>query len=193
MNRHLLLAFAAAVALSSCKKSAETAVDPVPVKETVANVGLIDFQPSKGAFMCRAPGEWKVREDASSGNDSITFLGPLSDSRLASISILQYPSNSDKWSDARKYAESFWEVTPDNKQPEVTKKIIDGKEVLFFHFEKPFRKVHSKKVEYMQRCDYALIPVKGGFFELWHTAPADRYQETLPVFEAVVKSFKPKS
>ncbi len=34
---------------------------------------------------------------------------------------------------------------------------------------------------------------KNGFFSISHTAPADAYQRTLPIFEAVVKSFQPKS
>lgn len=192
MNRPLLLAFAACLALSSCTKKAETAADPVPVKETVAGVGLIDYDSSKGAFTCRAPGVWKAREDSAAADDNVTFIGQLSDSRLAFIDILQYPGSTKQWSDAQKYAESFWEVTPDNKLPVLEKKTIGDKEVIVFHYEKPFRKLHSTKIEYMLRLDYALIPVKGGFFELWHTAPSDRYQETLPVFEAVVRSFKPK-
>ncbi len=38
----------------------------------------------------------------------------------------------------------------------------------------------------MLRYDYALIPVKGGFFAIEHRAPLNAYKVTLPVFEAVV-------
>lgn len=193
MKRPWLLAFAVCLALSACKQKTETAADALPVKETVGGAALIDYDSPKGAFACRAPAEWKIREDSSSGTDSTTFIGPLSGGRLAFVSILQYPHGpDDPWKDARKYAESFWEITPDNKQPPLEIQKIGGRDAIRFHFEKPFRKPHSKKIEYMLRLDYALIPVKGGFFELWHSAPADRHQETLPVFEAVVRSFKPK-
>lgn len=192
MNRPLLLTLAAVLALSACRKPTEAAPERLPVKETAAGFDMIEFDSAKGAFSCLAPAAWKTREDESSGEDGVTFIGPLSDGRLSFINVLQHPGASKQWSDAAKYAESFWEITPDNKQPELERTKIGGADVIKFHFEKPFRKAHSKEIEYMDRYDYALIPVKGGFFELWHSAPADRYKETLPVFEAVVRGFKPK-
>ena len=193
MNRPLLLSFAVCVALAACKKNEPSAVDLTPTKETVAGVNLIDYDSPKGAFTCRAPADWKGREVVDGSTDTITFVGPWSAQGMAHISILQYPhAKNDQWTDADKYAASFWEVTQDGKQPAIEKKTIGGNTVTLLHYERPFRKVHSKKIEYMMREDVALIPVKGGFFSISHSAPVHMYQETLPIFEAVVRSFKPK-
>jgi len=186
MKRFALL-FAAGLALAACKKSEPPG--PAPTLETVAGEGLIDYDPPKGAFTCRAPGEWKAREE-SNGTDTVTFIGPGAQG-AAHIRILQYPHDkNDPWSDADKYASSFWEIDPKNKQPALEKTKIGDNSVIRFHQERPAYKLHSKKVDRVERHDYALIPVKGGFFEIWHTAPADSYQKTLPVFEAVVRSFR---
>lgn len=191
MKRSALL-FAACLALAACRKSEPAAADLTPTKETVAGVELIDYDPPKGAFTCRAPGAWKARED-SNGTDSIVFIGPGSPEGGAYIHILQYPhGKNDQWSDADKYAASFWEIDPKMKQPALEKLKIGDNTVIRFSQERPFRKPHSGAIEHMVRHDYALIPVKGGFFEISHSAPVDSYQATLPVFEAVVRSFKPK-
>ena len=44
----------------------------------------------------------------------------------------------------------------------------------------------------MLRSDHAIIPIQGGFFAIEHRAPLNAYERTLPVFEAVVRSFNPK-
>lgn len=191
MKRFALL-FAAALALTACKKSEPAAVELAPTKETVAGVALIDYDPPQGAFTCRAPGEWKAREDSAAGTDSVVFFGPSTPRGGAAIHILQYPhGKNDPWSDADKYAESFWEIDPKMKQPALERKKIGDNTVILFNQERPFRKPHSTKIEHMVRHDYALIPVKGGFFEISHSAPVHSYRETLPIFEAVVRSFRP--
>ncbi len=78
------------------------------------------------------------------------------------------------------------------KKPAIEMRRIGDKDVLFFHEERPFYKPHSNKAEYALRLDYALIPAPGGFFSIEHRAPANAYEATRPVFEAVVKSFRPK-
>lgn len=192
MKRPLILMIAAWVALTACKKSEPAAVNPTPTKETVAGVALIDYAPPKGAFTCLAPAAWKGQEETDV-TDTITFLGPWSPKGVAYIHILQYPhGKNDQWKDAEKYANSFWEIDPNNKQPALEKLKVGDNVVIRFHQERPFYKLHSHKVDHIERHDYALIPVKGGFFEIWHVAPVDSYQETLPIFEAVVRSFKPK-
>jgi len=192
MKRPIFLLFAASLAFSACKKSDPAAVDSTPTVETAGGFDLIDYDPPKGAFTCRAPRDWKITEE-DRGTDTITFIGTPVRTTMPFISILQYPhAKNDPWTDADKYAASFWEITPDGKQPIVEKKKIGDNTVIFLHYERPFRKVHSTKIEYMKREDYALIPVKGGFFSISHSAPVDTYQESLPIFEAVVRSFKPK-
>ena len=193
MKAPFMLMIAAYIALAACKKSEPAAENLTPTKETVAGTALIDYDPPSGAFTCRAPGAWKGREETDV-TDTITFIGPWSPKGVAYINILQYPHGEhDQWKDAETYANSFWQKDPAGKQPAVETLKIGGNTVLRLHQDRPFRKLHSNKVEYMERHDFALIPVKGGFFAISHSAPVDSYQETLPIFEAVVRSFKPKS
>lgn len=194
MRRSLALLFAAAAAFSACKKNAPENL--TPAKEVAAGFAMIDFDPPQGTFAVRAPADWGVREEKG-GGDNVSFVSrPLNacQGRLAFIHFLRHPASpEDKTTDAQKYAETFWEVAPDNKQPDLERRKMGDNDVILFHYELPFRKLHSKKVEYMTRQDHAFVPVKGGFYHIWHAAPADCYQATLPVFEAVVRSFKPKN
>lgn len=192
MKFPLVMILAVAV-FSACKKSEPE--NPTPTKEVAAGFAMIDFDAPKDSFTVRAPSEWGIDSKPRDG-DNISFVSrPLAacGGRLAFINFVRYPeSPTDTKTDARKYAETFWEVTPDNKQPEVTQKKMGDNEVIQLHYDRPFRKLHSTKIQYMMREDHAFIPVKGGFFQIWHSAPADCYQATIPVFEAVVRSFKPK-
>ena len=113
------------------------------------------------------------------------------ESKLASISISKYPNKSDKYVDAEVYAKSFKEIS--GKPTVYEKKVVEGKTVIRFTRERTARAMHSKKAAHQVREDVALIVVPGGFFEISHSAPIDTYQNSLPVFEEVVRSFKPKS
>lgn len=189
MNRPLILLFALTISLSGCKRGAPEKVDPTPTKEVVGDVEMIDYDDERGAYTCLAPRHWGIEEDAGA-----TFVGPRDPASTGGsyITILRYPESASRWSDAQKYAESFWRIDPKNKQPALEQKKIGDATVIFFHQERPFHKVHSNKAEYMLRYDYALIPIKGGFFSIVHRAPVNAHKATLPVFEAVVKSFQPK-
>lgn len=189
MNRPLILVFALTIGLSACKRAAPENVDLTPTKEVVAGVEMIDYDDEKGAYACRAPRLWGIHEDAGA-----TFVGPRDPQTTASsyITIERYPESAPRWTDAQKYAESFWQIDPKNKQPALEKRKIGDKIVIFLHQELPFYKLRSSKAEYMLRYDYALIPVKGGFFAIEHRAPLNAYETTLPIFDAVVRSFKPK-
>lgn len=189
MNRPLNLMFALAVGLSACKRAAPEKVDLTPTKEIVAGVEMIDYDDGKGAYTCRAPRLWGMNED-----DDATFVGPRDPRTMGSayITILRYPGRSKRWSDPQKYAESFWQIDPKNKQPALEKRTVGDRTVIFLHQERPFYKLHSSKAEYMLRYDYALIPIKDGFYAISHRAPLSAYETTLPIFDAVVRSFKPK-
>lgn len=193
MRFPLALPLIVLAAFSACKKSEPGNL--TPTKGVAAGFDMIDYDAPKGSFTVRAPSEWGIRETERDG-DNVTFVSrPLAacGGRLASINFVRYPDGpGDPKTDARKFAETFWEITPGNKQPEIAQKKMGDHEALLLHYERPFRKVHSKKVQYMTREDHALIPLKGGFMQIWHSAPSDCYQATLPVFEAVVRGFKPK-
>lgn len=189
MNRRLLLSFALAIGIAACKPAAPEQAGPTPTKEIVAGVEMIDYDDGKGGYACLAPRLWGIEE-----GDGATFVGPRDPKTAggAYITILRYPGSSQQWSDPRKYAESFWKVDPKREQPALEERKIGDSTVIFLHQERPFYKLHSSKAEYMLRYDFALIPVEGGFFAISHRAPLNAYAATLPVFEAVVKSFRPK-
>lgn len=187
------MALAVLLVLPGCKQRATEEL--VPIKEIVSGVEMIDYDSPKGTYVCRAPANWKGDElPERYGTDTVSFIGPLTGPRPISvfINVMKYPLKHETVSDPEAYAESFWELTPDHKPPKREVLDISGRKVIRFSWERPYRKLHSNKVEYIERQDIALIPVKGGFFRIDHTAPKDAYQKTLPVFEAVVRSFKPK-
>ncbi len=183
------------ILLSACGKKTETAVE-APAQTAPASVEFIDYTPPAATFSCRAPARWKGEETTDYGPDEVSFLGTAGsgismESRSVSISISKYPNKSDKYVDAEIYAKSGKEIS--GKPVVYEKKIIEGKTVVRFSRERPAHALHSNKTLYQIREDVALIVVPGGFFEISHSAPVDAYLNTLPVFEEVVRSFKPKS
>lgn len=183
----LALALAVVAAFSACKRSAPETADSVPIKEVVAGVPMIDFEATETKFSARVPADWGVEQKHLDPKKGVSLSGP----KRTYILIYKYPEM-DSYSDARKYAETFWQLDPNGKQPDITTEKIGDNTVIRFHQERASLKPHSKTLDKPVRRDYALIPIKGGFFQIMHEAPADGYEPTLPVFEAVVRSFKPK-
>ncbi|MDD5302856.1 MAG: hypothetical protein PHS14_07060 [Elusimicrobia bacterium] len=185
----LVLALAVFVSFSACKRTPEEGPVVVPTKEIVAGVEMIDFTSDEAKFTARVPGEWGVREEKYLERSlGISMTGP----DATHINIFKYPEINPTYKDARAYAESFALITPNGKQPEITEEKIGDLTVLRLHYERmPFPK-RTRNSDHPNRLDFALIPVKGGFYEIKHTASIDTYQKTLPVFDAVVRSFKPK-
>lgn len=178
----------ALLALSACKRSEAPAADPFPVKTTIGEVPLIDFDSPESEFSCLAPRSWSIQPSKHlDPRKGAAFIGAG-----RGISILRYPESEPQWNDAQKYAESFWMLDSNGKQPEITKEKIGDNTAIRFYQERAMLLPHSKKLGKPSRYDYALIPIKGGFFEIRHQAPADDYKSSLPVFEAVVRSFQAK-
>ena len=183
------LALAVLVAFAACKRSPQEGPVVVPTREVVAGVAMIDFTSDEAKFTARVPGEWGAMPgkylDPAKG---LSLSGPAA----THITIFKYPEINDRYKDARAYAESFPLITPDGKQPEITEERIGENAVLRLHYERmPYPK-RTRNSDRPNRLDFALIPVKDGFYEIQHSASVDTYEKTLPVFEAVVKSFKPK-
>jgi len=190
--KRLLLAALAALSVS-CRKAEPAKEELVPTKAVVAGERLIDFDEQSGAFSCRAPAEWKAVEDNYSGGPLVMFFGPMSGPLRAkvSISVGRYPDGSGQIKTPQDYVDSL-KLTDQNPSALETR-VIDGRTVYAVHYDEPQIDPRSRKTLYMNREDTVMIPRKDGFFSISHTAPADAYQRTLPIFEAVVKSFQPKS
>ncbi len=188
-------AMIAILALSACKRAPGDSRNVLPIQEVVAGVPLIEFHAPE--FTCRAPSEWGVPEMQLPKAGGTLFVGPADLVKKTSprIAIHKFPTYEPTYNDAQKYAETFWMLDQQNKgQPAIEKMRVGDETVLTFHQERKNYRVHgSPRIDYWIRYDYALFPVKGGFFEIVHEAPTDSFEKTLPVFEAVVKSFKPKS
>ena len=186
------------ILLSACGKKTD-APGEGPVKTTAAAVEFIDYIPPAGTYSCRAPAHWRGEKTTAYGPDEVTFLSSVPSKGLSmdkrpsvvSISISKYPNKSDKYVDAEVYAKSLSML--DGKPTVYEKKTVAGRTIVRYNRQRPAHALHSNKTLYQIREDVALIVVPGGFFEISHSAPIDAYQSTLPVFEEVVRSFKPKS
>ena len=138
---------------------------------------LADYAAPAGAYRCRAPERWKVKEEA--GGDAM-FFGP----DRVSIGVGRYAGDG-RVKTPQDYARSLRGASP------LEKTAIGGKTVYRLHRTVAVRAHNSEKVLYEKREDAALIPAGKGFFAIEHRAPAGSYQATLPVFEAMVASFQP--
>jgi len=184
MKRILLAGFVLLAA--ACRKPQ---APPESAAPAAAGERLIDFGEKNGAFACRAPAEWKAVEDDASGGPLVMFLGPTSGPRrgTASIGVSRYPTAGGRVKTPTEYVEML-KLT--GAEPSALEARPDGTYAL--HYDSPQRAPRGRKVLYVNREDAVLVPAKDGFFLLSHTAPADGYQETMPVFQAVVDSFRPK-
>lgn len=189
MNRNLSLV--ALLLLTACKKQEEVAKHgDLPVKTVVNGMDMLEYQEPGGAFQADAPASWKLRETNNLGPE-VTFIGPGTPGRPFSsdINISRYPNPVDKSGDPKRYYDGFSMI--DKVTLPYGKRKLGGREVECYALERPFRKLHSKKVEYHRRDDFAVIRIPDGFFLITHSAPVEDYKATFPIFEAVVASFKP--
>jgi hypothetical protein len=180
------------LAAAGCRKAppADAGSAEVPTRAIVAGVELIDYDAATGEFSCRAPGRWKALEDAKLG-PRVMFFGPGTDKypRSVSISVMRYPDGSDI-----KTPQDFYDslkISGQDPSPLETR-AAGGRTLYALHYAMAQRPLHGSKTLYMKREDAVLVPSKDGFFALVHSAPAETYAETLPVFEAMVASFLPK-
>jgi hypothetical protein len=178
------LALAAAVALlaAACRKPA------APAASGAGAAATSEYAPADGAYSCRVPSKWRVDEEDSWG-PSVSFLDPSDGKPYShSLSIVRYPSKVDDYTTVEKYLRR---AVPKDAAVEKTR---DGGRVVYrYHLIKPFLALNNRTVLYQERTDVILLPVQGGFYRLSHAAPESDYRRTLPAFEALVESFRPKS
>ena len=175
---------------AGCRKSETAKGDSVPTRAIVAGARLIEFDEQTGAFTCLAPADWKAMEDKETGGPLVMFFGPLEGPRRGQvvISVSRYPNGADRIKTPQDYRDAL-KITGQAPSP-LEKKILNGRAVYTLHHRSPQRRSGGREVLYMNREDSVMIPYKGGFFEVNHSAPALSYQDTLPLFEALVESFR---
>lgn len=186
------LALALLALAAACKKAPPKEPDLAPVVATVAGEPMIDFDERHGKFRCRAPSAWKAMEEHGTGGPLVmmfgTMTGPLRGKVVISVDYY------DGVKGPVKTPQQYWEAMrfAGQKPSPLETRQVGGRTVYAVHSESPQHPPHGWKVLYMNREDAVLIPSGKGFFEVSHSAPADAYQQTLPVFQAVVESFQPK-
>jgi hypothetical protein len=181
--------------LSGCKEKpapSASASDELPIVGVVSGLKFVEYKEPSGAFTVNAPAQWKLREDDSLG-PSASLLGPGNDKfpRSVSIHISRYPNTVDKSTDIAKYHQELSLMGSNRNVSPLKSEMVAGKRVFRYSYERPFRRLHERIIRYYNREDIVEIPFDGGFYAIRHVAPVEIYKETLPVFEAVVASFKP--
>jgi hypothetical protein len=178
---------------ASCKKQDQAERDDgLPVKSVINGTDMLEYREPSGAFESNAPANWKLRETSDLGPE-VTFIAPGTATRPFSVNIsfAKYPNPMDKSPDPLHYYNGLSLIESYKLALPFGKRTVGGREVESYAFEHPFRKMHSKKVEYQQRNETVIFRIPGGFWVIEHHAPADEYKATYPIFEAVVASFKP--
>lgn len=185
---------AALLAFSACKEKPAPAPvsDEPPVLSVAAGLEMISYQEPSGAFSLQGPADWQVREDDSLG-PSVSLLGPGSREFPGSVSIRvsRYPNPVDRSPDPKHYYDAMTLSEEIEVLQPLGKHTLGGREVVGYSWVKPFRKLHERKTAWKMRQFHAEIPFEGGFYSLVYSAPVEIYKDALPVFEAVVASFKP--
>lgn len=187
-----VLVLAVLVAAAACRKPAAPAEPSSPqTREVVAGTALIDYVSAAGDFSCRAPGDWRALEDKTLG-PRVMFFGPGDEKfpRSVQISVLRYPDGGNI-----RTPQDFWNsLKVSGRAPSpLESRTVNGRTVYAVHYDEEQRPLHGKRVLYVKRSDAVLIPAQDGFFAVTHVAPAEIYLRTMPVFDAVVASFQPKS
>ncbi len=187
--KSLPLAFAVLLG-AACRRSAPPEEPIAPARADDAGVSLVDYDAATGEFSCRAPGDWRTLEDKSRG-PRVMFFGPggAQSALPVAISVSRYPDGS-----RIRTPQAYWnalKLSDQNPSP-LQARAVGGRTAYAFHYELARRPLRGRKVMSMKREDVVLIPVQDGFFALAHSAPAEDYARTLPVFEDVVASFRPK-
>jgi hypothetical protein len=191
-----LLALSALALFAACKKPAapepQRAETPVKTVATVAGNELVEYTEPSGAFSFHAPATWRAKEMSDLGPEVMMF-GPGTSAfpQSVSMAVSRYPDPMDRSGDPKHYYDAMAHLEFTRIVEPFAKRTIGGREVETYATESPFRPLHSSKVKYTKREDVAVIRFPGGFYRIEHTAPVDIYKETLPLFEAVVASFKP--
>jgi len=152
---------------------------------------LIDFDERGGAFACRAPADWRALEDRGAGGPLVMFFAPRDDSGAVTISVTRYPDGVDRIKTPKDYWQAL-KLTQRHPSPLETRQ-INGRTVYATRFDAPRRAGESPRVLGIDREDAVLIPGRAGFFTVCLRASERDYQRALPVFEAIVQSFRPKS
>ncbi|MFA6093337.1 MAG: hypothetical protein WCU88_12885 [Elusimicrobiota bacterium] len=163
--------------------------------ETPALAGQILYQDSASGFSCDIPGDWRVLP-SENGSPGTAFFGPSAGTRpySAAITIRYYKNGSEflspeAFADARRglavYSLPLQPLASACQDPRSS--ATRSLEFTLIREESPLHGDGPKEEVQEHGC---LFPGKDGFFALLHTAPKSSAQETAPVFQSLVASFR---
>jgi hypothetical protein len=139
------------------------------------STALVDYQSPSGSFQCQAPAAWKAVEGDGVAAPLVQFFSPDS----ASISVNRYPDGVDSIRTIKDFLTSL-ERTGEPFERRAGK--INGRAVTFVS------RRFSRKVPH--QLDTALLPAKGGFYEVTLSAQLGAESKMRPAFSAVLNSFR---
>ncbi|MDD5629157.1 MAG: hypothetical protein PHU21_08830 [Elusimicrobia bacterium] len=176
------LALAACLCLAACSRKA-----PAPAEPKGERPAMAMYEHPQRLFACQAPPDWRVLEDQG-GSQRATFLGPAGGKApfSASISIFEYAAGGafaapQDYARAQATAGAATELKP---------RAWKGGQAFEFSQVRKGPKVGAQKPESREELT-VLIPARGGFFALVHSAPEGGLAQTAPEFEALLDSFRP--
>lgn len=152
-------------------------------------------RPSTATFACATPKGWTfVAED-----DGVTYVGPRDADKVASIVTVSWiPPGDPLQPDVAGYLERLTakpEIDiPGRSQGPVTDLVVAGRKAKRLKgttFAYPHHGL-AKKREIPMTEDRVVVPAARGYFVLLYSAPTSVAAKYAPVFEKVLKSFKPK-
>lgn len=136
---------------------------------------MIHYHARGGAFECMAPANWKAVEGDGVTAPLVQFFSP----DQASISVSRYPDGVDSILTIEDYLRSFERAGDAFQSRKMT---VGGRSLTYV------RRQFSRRVPH--RLDTALIPHRGGFFEVTLAAPVATSELTVPVFNDLVGTFR---
>ncbi|MDE2489872.1 MAG: hypothetical protein KGM24_03440 [Elusimicrobia bacterium] len=183
--RRAALAVLLVLGAGACRRFLPPKAPKAAAAASAAGFALTDFDQKLGEYTCRAPAAWRVLEDPVDAQD-VMFFGPP----RVSISIGRYDGRTGPVKTPQDYYKAA--KRSGAKVGPLSRDVVGGRAIYRLSEVEPVRYPNSPKVLYLRRADVALIPAKTGFYAVEHRAPEDGYRATLPVFEAVVDSLKPR-
>jgi hypothetical protein len=157
-----------------------------------------------GYFSCMIPVSWSINREKERDEDykifEVQLLAPKSDKSAISIFVSYYAAENedfDGYEDFidRNSANALGETKSERENYEPVRKIkLWGRRAFELVREKMvYLHPESKSDESAQiKEKMYILPAKQGFYVMHFSSPKDAFQENLPVFERVAKSFKGK-
>lgn len=203
ISSFLLLALAAPAARAqAAPPAAAPAANPAAAPEPGGRFKKYSME--HGYFNCMVPVSWSINRERERDEDykifEVQLLAPKSDKSAISIFVSYYAAENedfDGYEDFidRNSANALGETKSERENYEPVRKIkLWGRRAFELVREKMvYLHPEAKSDESAQvKEKMYILPAKQGFYVMHFSSPKDAFEENLPIFERVAKSFKGK-